>query len=59
MKLNEKYTTSELKAEDLKKDKKEQTEQDKTEISKEAFALGEILEMVNLRLENLSVSMIK
>jgi len=51
MKFNEKYTSTALKAEDDKKAEEEKTEKGKTELSNDAFAVGELLDSILSKLE--------
>ncbi len=53
MTLNENYTTAEKKAKDPTK------ENEKTELSNDAFALGELLEILINKLEHLRISAIR
>jgi len=58
-KFNEKYTTEEKKTEDEKKPEKDQTEKNKTILSEDAFALGNVLQELVNKIEHTRVSLIK
>ena len=52
MKFTDKYTTEELKSKDDK-------EKDKVSLSNDAYALGEVLEELKIKIEHVRVSLIK
>jgi hypothetical protein len=57
-KFNETYTTAEKKTQDsLKKEEEKTGEADKTELSNEAFAIGELLESLIYKIEHARISM--
>ena len=55
MTFKENYTTDELKAADTLLDSKEQTEQSKSIISNDTFALCEIGELINKKLSRIKL----
>ena len=53
MKFEDKYTTAERKQKDADKEK------DKTEVSNDAFAVGDIIQALKTKIDNIKISLIK
>ena len=59
MQFKEKYTTNDKKTEDKTKPEKEQTEKDKTILSNDGYAVGEVVEQLKCTIESLRGLLVK